>query len=43
MKYPSWMAANVATPATMAIGTIDQNTVGTERKSRKPVSLLAVV
>jgi hypothetical protein len=34
------MAANVATPATMAIGIMDQNTVGTVRKRRRPVSLL---
>ena len=43
MRCPSWIAANVATPVTMAMGIMDQNTVGTERKSRKPVSLLAVV
>ena len=40
---PSWMAAKVATAATMAIGITDRNAAGTVRKSRNPVSLLADV
>ena len=43
MKCSSCTAANVATPATMARGTMDQSTAGTERKSKRPVSLLAFV
>ena len=43
MKCPSWMAAKEATPATIAIGTMDQNTKGTEKKSSRPVNLLARV
>ena len=43
MKCPSCTDANVATPATMATGTMDQKTVGTVRKRRRPVSLLAGV
>ncbi len=43
MKCPSWTAAKVAKAATMEIGIIDLNIVGTVRKSRKPVSLLAHV
>ena len=37
------MAANVATAATMAIGTIDLNVMGTAMNSRNPVTLFAVV
>ena len=33
------MAANDAIPATNAKGATDQNTVGTERKSKSPVNL----
>ena len=43
IKCPSCTDANVATPATMATGTMDQKTVGTVRKRRSPVSLLAIV
>lgn len=43
MKCPSCTDANVAKPATMATGTMDQKTVGTVRKRRRPVSLLAIV
>ena len=43
MKCPSCTAAKVATPATKAMGTMDQNTVGTKRKSKRPVILLAFV
>ena len=35
------MAANDAMPATNAKGATDQNTVGTERKSKSPVNLFA--
>ena len=37
------MAANDAIPATNAKGATDQNTVGTERKSKSPVNLFAFV
>jgi len=37
------MAAKVATAATMAMGIIDQKVMGTAMKSRKPVTLFAVV
>ena len=37
------MAANVAIAATMVMGTIDKNVIGTAMKSRNPVALFAVV
>ena len=37
------MAANVAIAATMVMGTIDKNVMGTAMKSRKPVILFARV
>ena len=43
MKCPSCMAANVAIAATIMMGTIDHNTMGTEMKSKKPVILFANV
>ena len=43
MKCPSCTAANVAIAATMEIGIIDLNIVGTVRNSSNPVSLLATV
>ena len=43
MKCPSCIAANVAIKATIAMGTIDQNVMGTAMKSRNPVALFAVV
>ncbi len=43
MKCPSCIAANVAIAATMVMGMIDQNVMGTAMNSRNPVALFAVV
>ena len=43
MKYPSWIAANVAIATTMAMGMTVQNVMGTAMKSRNPAHLFAVV
>ena len=43
MKCPSCIAANVATAATIEMGTMDTIVMGTARKSRNPVHLFARV
>ena len=43
MKCPSCIAANVATAATIEMGTMDTIVMGTARKSRNPAHLFARV